>query len=87
MMEKKAEKDDRLSSSLPWIPGKTRLKNNSKVTCRNQNRYITKLIGNALKTPCIGSLWQEHRKKALTFWQKKKNRMLTRQYSQIVSRE
>ena len=35
--EKKAENDDKLSSSLHWILGEMRLKKNSKVTCRSRD--------------------------------------------------
>ena len=62
--EKKAEKDDKLSSSLPWIHGETRFKKNSKVTCRKQERYTTR---NAFKTPYVGFIWPRHKKNAQHF--------------------
>ena len=63
------EKDDRLVFSLASIRGATRLKKNSKVTCRSQAK-TTKLNGKALRMPCIGYSWTDH-KKDMTFWQAK----------------
>ena len=40
--EQIAEKDDKLWFSIPWIPGETRLKNNSKVTCWTPERAHSK---------------------------------------------
>ena len=35
----------------------------SEVTCRNQERYTTRLSWNTLRTPSTGSIWPRHRKK------------------------
>ena len=54
---------DKLCSSLFWIPEVMRLKRNSKVACRNQERYITRLSGNAVKTSSIGFMWPRDTRK------------------------
>ena len=42
--------------------GKMRLKKNSKVPCRNRERYTARLSGNALMTPSNGFMWSRHKK-------------------------
>ena len=41
------------------------------MTCRNQERYTTRVSRNALTAPSIGSIWPRQRKKDITFWQTK----------------
>ena len=49
----------------------------SKVTCRNQERYTSRLIGNALKTPCIYWIHQARaQEKNVTFWQTKSHAII-----------
>ena len=81
-VDKKAEKGDGLCSSLHWIPGKRRLKNNSKVTCHYKTEW--KRAQDAVYWIHLAKA-QEKGKNILS----KQNRMpslLTRECRLIVSR-
>ena len=61
--EKKAEEDDKTVLVTLLDPWRNEIEEKSEVASRNQERYTTRLSGNALKTPCNGSIWPRHRKK------------------------
>ena len=49
-VDRRAKTDDKLYSSLHWIPGEMKLKKSLKMTCQNRDKHTARLSGNILRT-------------------------------------
>ena len=67
--EQIAEKDDKLCFSISWIPGETRLKNNSKVTCWTPERAHSKTEWKWAQDAVYWIHLAKAQEKGMTFWQ------------------